>query len=48
MKAGDRITFTLMLDATVLIRVKSRRVAELEGMLCRKKHKSVPIEQLSR
>ena len=27
MKAGDRMTFTLMPDATVVMRVKSRRVA---------------------
>jgi len=48
MKAGDRITFTLMPDSTVLMRVKSRNVNELAGMLHKKGRKPVPIEQLSR
>lgn len=47
MKAGDRMTFTLMPDATVLMRVKSRRVAELAGVLRKKGRKPVPVEQLS-
>lgn len=48
MKPGDRMTFTLMPDATVIMRVKSKRVAELAGMLKKKGRKSVPVEQLSR
>ena len=48
MKAGDRMTFTLMPDATVFMRVKSRRVAELAGVLHKKGRKPVPLEQLSR
>ena len=48
MKTGDRITFTLMPDATVLMRVKSKSIAELAGLLHKKGRKSVPIEQLSR
>ena len=48
MKTGDRITFTLMSDATVLMRVKSKSVIELAGQLHKKGRKSVPIEQLSR
>ena len=48
MKPGDRMTFTLMPDATVIMRVKSRSVAELAGMLQRKGRKPVPLEQLSR
>ncbi len=48
MKTGDRMTFTLMPDATVLMRVKSRRVAELAGVLHKKGRKPVPLEQLSR
>ena len=48
MKPGDRMTFTLMPDATVVMRVKSKRVAELAGMLKKKGRKSVPVEQLSR
>jgi antitoxin PrlF len=34
MKTGDRITFTLMPGATVLMRVKSKSVKELAGLLC--------------
>jgi AbrB family looped-hinge helix DNA binding protein len=48
MKAGDRMTFTLMPDATVVMRVKSRSVTELAGMLRKKRRKPVPVEQLSR
>ncbi len=48
MKAGDRMTFTLMPDATVVMRVKSRSVTELAGFLHKKGRKPVPVEQLSR
>ena len=48
MKAGDRMTFTLMPDDTVVMRVKSRSVTELAGALHKKGRKPVPIEQLSR
>ena len=48
MKPGDRMTFTLMPDATVVMRVKSKSVSELAGMLKKKGRKAVPIEQLSR
>jgi AbrB family looped-hinge helix DNA binding protein len=47
MKPGDRMTFTLMPDATVVMRVKSKSVTELAGMLQRKGRKPIPIEQLS-
>ena len=48
MKAGDRMTFTLMPDDTVVMRVKSKTVNELSGMLHKKGRKPVPVEQLSR
>lgn len=48
MKTGDRITFTLMPDATVVMRVKTRSVSELAGRLHKKGRKAVPVEQLSR
>ena len=48
MKTGDRMTFTLMPDATVIMRVKSRSVTELAGVLHKKGRKPVPVEQLSR
>ncbi len=48
MKAGDRMTFTLMPDATVVMRVKSKSIAALAGMLNKAGRKPVPVEQLSR
>ena len=48
MKTGDRMTFTLMPDATVVMRVKTRSVTELAGVLHKKGRKPVPVEQLSR
>ena len=48
MKPGDRMTFTLMPDATVVMRVKSKRVTELAGMLKKKGRKGVAVGQLSR
>ena len=47
-KPGDRMTFTLMPDGTVIMRVKNRRVVELAGSLRKKGRKPVPVEQLSR
>lgn len=48
MKSGDRMTFTLMPDGTVLMRVKKKSILALAGVLRRKGQKPVPIEQLSR
>jgi AbrB family looped-hinge helix DNA binding protein len=48
MKAGDQMTFTLMPDATVIMRVKNKSVTELAGVLHKKGRKPVPVEQLSR
>ena len=48
MKAGDRMTFTLMPDDTVVMRVKSKSITELAGTLHKKGRKPVPVEQLSR
>jgi antitoxin PrlF len=48
MKAGDRMTFTLMPDGAVVMRVKNKRVSDLAGLLYRKDRKPVPIELLSR
>jgi AbrB family looped-hinge helix DNA binding protein len=47
-KPGDRMTFTLMPDGTVVMRVKNKRVVELAGSLRKKGRRPVPIEQLSR
>ena len=43
MKAGDRMTFTLMPDGTVVMRVKSKRVADLAGVLHKKSRKRLPL-----
>jgi len=48
MKAGDRMTFTLMPDATVVMRLKSKSLTELAGALYKKTQKPVPTDQLSR
>ena len=48
MKAGDRMTFTLMADGVVLMRVKNKSVMDLAGSLHKKGRKPVPVEQLSR
>jgi antitoxin PrlF len=48
MQPGDRMTFTLMPDATVVMRVKGRRVTEVAGMLQKKGRKPLPVEELSR
>lgn len=44
MKTGDRMTFTLFPDGTVLLRVKNRSVMDLAGRLHRKGRKAVPDE----
>ena len=48
MKPGDRMTFTLMPDATVVLRVKSKSITTLAGTLHKKGRKRIPTEQLSR
>jgi antitoxin PrlF len=47
-KSGDRMTFTLMPDGTVLLRVKNKSVMNLAGSLRKKGRKPMPVEQLSR
>ncbi|MGH8801073.1 MAG: AbrB/MazE/SpoVT family DNA-binding domain-containing protein [Casimicrobiaceae bacterium] len=48
MQPGDRMTFTLMPNGTMLVRVKRRTVAELAGILRRKDRAPVPIERMTR
>ena len=47
-KPGDRMTFTLMSDGTVVLRVKNAKAEEVAGMLHRKGRKPLPIQRLSR
>ena len=48
MKSGDQMTFTLMPDRTVVMRIKNKSITQLAGMLHKKGRKPVPVEQLSR
>ena len=48
MKAGDRITFTLLPDGVVLMRVKNKSVMTVAGSLRKQGRKALAIEQLSR
>jgi len=48
MKAGDHMTFTLLPDGVVLLRVKNKSVMSLAGSLHKKGRKPVPVDHLSR
>ena len=48
LKAGDRMTFTLMPDGTVILRVKKGKVEDVAGILYKKARKPLRIERLSR
>jgi antitoxin PrlF len=48
LKTGDRMTFTLMPDGTVLLRAKNKSVMSLGGSLRKKGQGALPVEQLSR
>jgi len=48
LKPGDRMTFTLMSDGTVIMRVKSKSVMELAGLLRKKGRKPLALARLSR
>jgi len=47
MKPGDRMTFTLMADGTVIMRVKTKSTMELAGMLYKKGRKTVALDKMS-
>lgn len=48
LKAGDRLSFTLLQDGTLVVRAKTRRLAQLGGLLARKGRKTLPVHRLSR
>ena len=48
MKEGDLMTFTLLPDGTVLMRVKNKSAMEIAGRLHKKGRKALTIEDLSR
>ena len=45
---GDRMTFTLLPNGTVLMRVKNKSALDVGGRLHKKGRKALPIEDLSR
>jgi AbrB family looped-hinge helix DNA binding protein len=48
LRSGDRMTFTLMPDGTVVMRVKTKSVMDLAGHFHKKGRKAAAIERLSR
>jgi len=48
MKPGDKMSFTLMPDGTVVMRTKSKSIIDLAGALHKKGRKRVSIAQMSR
>jgi antitoxin PrlF len=48
MKEGDRMTFTLLPDGTVLLRLKNKSILDLAGRLHKEGRKALPVEDLSR
>jgi len=48
MKTGDRMTFTLLPDGTVLMRVKNKTAMSVAGRLYKKGRKALPVKELSR
>lgn len=47
-KAGDRISFTLLPDGVVLMRAKTKNLMELGGKLQKKGRKRISTDELSR
>lgn len=47
MKPGDRMTFTLLTDGTVIMRAKNKSLADLAGILHKKGQATIPIERMS-
>jgi antitoxin PrlF len=47
LKAGDKLTFTLLSDGTVIMRAKTKRLADLAGMLTRPDQPKVSVEDMN-
>jgi antitoxin PrlF len=47
LQSGDKLAFTLLSDGTLVVRPKSRRLAELGGMLSRPGQASVAVENMN-
>lgn len=48
MRAGDRMTFTVMPDGVVVMRLRNKSAADLAGLLHREGRAPVATEHLSR
>lgn len=46
LKPGDKMTFSLLSDGTLIVRPKVRRVTELAGMLYSPGRRAVPLEDM--
>lgn len=47
LKSGDKMAFTLLSDGTVVMRPKTRRLADLAGLLTRPGQPSVALEEMN-
>jgi antitoxin PrlF len=46
-KSGDRMTFTLLPDGTVILRAKTRNIVDLAGVLHQEGMVAVPVENMT-
>ena len=44
---GNKIRFVLLMDGSVIVRVRNRSIRELGGILHREGQEAIPIEQMS-
>jgi antitoxin PrlF len=47
LKSGDKMAFTMLSDGTVVMRPKTRRLADLAGMLTRPGQPQVAVEDMN-
>ena len=47
LESGDKLSFTLLSDGTVVMRAKTRRLADLAGVLTRPGQPKVSIEDIN-
>lgn len=47
LQTGDRMSFTLLPDGTVIMRVKNKSILDLAGMLHQDGQAPLPVEELS-
>jgi len=47
LKSGDKLTFTLLSDGTVIMRAKTKRLADLAGLLTRPGQPKISVEDMN-